>query len=84
MNIVVDKFILLCYNSNVRGVAQLEERCVRDAEAAGSNPVTSTITFSYILNNGFYICIYCIYLLVTLLLHMYLAFYRRDQYEKKK
>ena len=32
---------------SVRGVAQVEERCVRDAEAAGSNPVTSTIYITY-------------------------------------
>ncbi|KAK3582249.1 hypothetical protein CHS0354_023788 [Potamilus streckersoni] len=29
--------------SNNRGVAQLVERCVRDAEVAGSNPVTPTL-----------------------------------------
>ena len=36
--------IFACLNSNDRGVAQLVARYVRDVEAAGSSPVTPTIT----------------------------------------
>ena len=37
-------FLSLCYNSFCLGdIAQLGERCVRNAKVAGSNPVVSMI-----------------------------------------
>ena len=42
----LDKYPLICYNDTVhsRGVAQLVARDVWDVDAAGSNPVTPTIS----------------------------------------
>ena len=42
----LDKYLLVCYNNTVhsRGVAQLVARDVWDVDAAGSNPVTPTIS----------------------------------------
>jgi hypothetical protein len=47
------KKITLCYNHLAVGVwLSLVERCVRDAEAVGSNPVTPIIKIYFAENDG--------------------------------
>ncbi len=39
---LIEFYNLIIYNIVYRGVAQMVARCVRDAEVAGSSPVTPT------------------------------------------